>query len=67
MELAVYHQQNVALGGIRHCGTKPGNLSCGKVRGTLRTKLKRDGLKPLSLCLASSYAKQELIKDMLRI
>lgn len=48
-------------------GQKTGNLSCSKVRGTLRTQHKRDGLKLLSLCLASSYAKQELIRDMLRI
>lgn len=67
MEPVLCHQQNVALDGIGHCGTKTGNLSRGKVGGTLRTQHKRDGLKPLSLCLPSSYAKQELIRDMLRI
>lgn len=67
MELVLCHQKNMALGGIRLCGTKTGSLSHGKVRGTLRTQHKREGLKPLSLCLASSYAKQELIRDILRI
>lgn len=39
--------------GLGHCEAASQSLSHGKVRGIRRTQHKRDGLKHLSLCLAS--------------
>lgn len=65
--LVLNPQQNGVWMRLGHCGLETGSLSYGKVRGTRRTRHKRDGLKHSSLRSVSSSVKQELIRDILRI
>ncbi|XP_027750920.1 uncharacterized protein LOC114063089 [Empidonax traillii] len=53
--------------GLGRCGPTAGNLSHGKVRGTLRARHKRDGLKHPSLCLASSSEDDDLYHTRIQV